>query len=102
MKQYQGLLIFLGVFLLILTAAFIPLGMYWYALGMLIAGIILFAVLFLWLMRINTSQQEKMDRVFRENDSCVSLLINEVTVPALLFDPETGRIGWRNPAFRQI
>lgn len=102
MKQYQGLLIFSGVFLTAVAAAFIPFGMYWFALGVLIAGIILFAVLFLWLMSINTRQQERMDRVFRENDSCVSLLISEVTVPALLFDPETGRIGWRNPAFRQI
>ena len=69
MKQYQGLLIFAGVFLTVAAAVFIPLHQYWFALGALIAGIILFVVLFLWLRVINGEQQAKMDRVFRENDS---------------------------------
>ncbi len=102
MKQYQGLLIFVGVFTVVAAAAFIPFHLYWFALAALIAGILLFAVLFLWLTMISNRQQEKMDRVFRENDSAVALLVNEVTIPALLFDPETGRIAWRNPAFAQL
>lgn len=102
MKRYQGLLIFLGAFVLGAAAAFLPLRMYWFALTALVAGILLFAVTFLWLMQISNKEQRLMDRVFRENDSAVALLVNEVTVPALLFDPVTGRIGWRNPAFAEI
>ena len=102
MKQYQGYLIFLGVFLAVAAAVFIPFGQYWYALGVLLGGLVLFAVSLIWLSLIAQKQQERMDRVFRENDSAVALLVNEVTVPALLFDPATGRIVWRNPAFRQI
>ncbi|MBR0081155.1 MAG: DHH family phosphoesterase [Clostridia bacterium] len=102
MKRYQGLLIFLGAFVLVAAAAFLPLRMYWFALTALVAGILLFAVTFLWLMQISNKEQRLMDRVFRENDSAVALLVNEVTVPALLFDPVTGRIGWRNPAFAEI
>lgn len=102
MKQYQGLLIFVGVFVVVAAAAFIPFHLYWFALAVLVAGILLFAVLLLWLITISNRQEELMDRVFRENDSAVSLLINEVTVPALLFNPANGKITWRNPAFRQI
>ena len=76
--------------------------MYWFALSALLAGILLFASIFIWLRVISDRQQKRMDRVFRENDSAVALLVNEVTVPALLFDPDTGRIAWRNPAFREI
>ncbi len=102
MKEYQGLLIFVGVFMTVVAAAFIPFGMYWFALSALLAGILLFASIFIWLRVISDRQQKRMDRVFRENDSAVALLVNEVTVPALLFDPDTGRIAWRNPAFREI
>ncbi|MBR0426520.1 MAG: DHH family phosphoesterase [Clostridia bacterium] len=102
MKEYQGLLIFVGVFMTVVAAAFIPFGMYWFALSALLAGILLFASIFIWLRVISDRQQKRMDRVFRENDSAVALLMNEVTVPALLFDPDTGRIAWRNPAFREI
>ncbi|MBQ9187966.1 MAG: hypothetical protein IJ138_01445, partial [Clostridia bacterium] len=102
MKQYQGYLIFLGVFLALAAAVFVPFHQYWYALGVLLGGMVLFAVTLIWLSMISQKQQERMDRVFRENDSAVALLVNEVTVPALLFDPDTGRIVWRNPAFRQI
>ena len=102
MKQYRGLLIFTAIFLIICAAAFIPFKLYWYALGTLIAGILLFVILFIWLALTARKQQEVMDRVFRENDSAVALLVDEITVPALLFDPQTGRIKWRNPAFAQI
>ena len=102
MKQYRGLLIFLGVFLVAAAAALVPFRQYWAALTVLILGILLFGIVFLWLWMINDKQQKRMDRVFRENDSAVTLLMNEVTVPALIFDPQTGRIGWRNPAFAQI
>lgn len=102
MKQYRGLLIFLGVFLVAAAAVLVPFRQYWAALTVLILGILLFGIVFLWLWMINDKQQKKMDRVFRENDSAVTLLMNEVTVPALIFDPQTGRIGWRNPAFAQI
>ena len=102
MKQYRGLLIFTGIFLVICAAAFIPFKLYWYALAALAAGILLFIILFIWLSVTAKKQQEVMDRVFRENDSAVALLVDEVTVPALLFDPENGRIKWRNPAFAEI
>lgn len=102
MKQYQGLLIFLGAFVAAAAIALLPFRLYWYALTVLLAGLLLFAIVFLWLYSIDNRQQKKIDRIFRENDSMVAELVNEVTVPALLFDPATGRIGWRNPAFAQI
>ena len=72
MKQYRGLLIFTGIFLVICAAAFIPFKLYWYALAALAAGILLFIILFIWLSVTAKKQQEVMDRVFRENDSAVA------------------------------
>ena len=57
MKRYQGLLIFIGVFLTVAAGVFIPFHQYWFALGALIAGIILFFAVFLWLHTINNEQR---------------------------------------------
>lgn len=102
MNRYKGLLIFLGVFTTLGAAAFVPFEMYWFALGALVFGIVLFGAVFLWLGQINRKDREHMDRVFRENDAAVATLIENVTVPALLFDPASGRIAWRNEALRKI
>lgn len=102
MKQYKGLLIFIAAFAVVCAVAILPTKQYLLALIALFAGIALFLTTMLWLMKIADTQEKQMDRVFRENDSVVSLLVNEVTVPALLFNPVNGRIAWRNPAFREI
>ena len=102
MKQYRGLLIFLGILLLAAAAAFVPFQMYWFALAALLFGIMVFAIVLAWLSVLNKRQQEHMDRVFRENDSVVADLVENIGVPALLFEPTGGRIAWRNRAFAEI
>ena len=102
MKQYGGILI--------AHAAIVALGagaialftkQYYVALAVLGAGLLWLGVMALLLYRISQKQQAKMDRVFRENDSAVSLLAGNISIPCAIVDL-SGRITWRNNAFASL
>lgn len=99
MKQYSGILIAFGV-LVALGAGAIALftGQYWIALGVLTVGLIFLVAAALVLRRIAKKQQALMDSVFRENDSAVSSLVQNISIPCAILDL-SGRITWRNSAF---
>ena len=102
MKQYGGILI--------AHAAIVALGagaialftkQYTIALAVLGTGLVWLGVMALLLCRIAKKQQAKMDRVFRENDSAVSLLAGNISIPCAIVDL-SGRITWRNNAFASL
>ena len=102
MKQYGGILI--------AHAAIVALGagaialftkQYYIALAVLGAGLLWLGIMALLLYRISKKQQAKMDRVFRENDSAVSLLAGNISIPCAIVDL-AGRITWRNNAFASL
>ncbi len=99
MKQYSGILIAFGA-LTALGAGAIALftKQYWVALALLGAGLVFLLVSALVLRGIAKRQQERMDRVFRENDSAVASLIQNISIPCAILDL-SGRITWRNSAF---
>ena len=102
MKQYSGILIAFGA-LVALGAGAVALltRQYWVALGMLGAGLVFLLVSALVLRGIAKRQQERMDRVFRENDSAVASLIQNISIPCAILDL-SGRITWRNSAFSTL
>ena len=102
MKQYSGILIAFGA-LVALGAGVVALltRQYWVALGMLGAGLVFLLVSALVLRGIAKRQQERMDRVFRENDSAVASLIQNISIPCAILDL-SGRITWRNSAFSTL
>ena len=102
MRQYSGVLIVYGV-VLALGAGAIALftKQYWIALGLLGVGLIFMGVLALMLNTIARKQQARMDSVFRENDSAVAMLVQNVSIPCAILDL-SGRITWRNAAFAAL
>ena len=74
MKQYGGILIAFGA-IVALGAGAVALftKQYYIALAVLGTGLLWLGIMALLLYRISKKQQAKMDRVFRENDSAVSL-----------------------------
>ena len=102
MKQYSGILIAFGV-LVALGAGAIALftKQYWIALGVLTVGLIFLVTAALILRRIAKKQQALMDSVFRENDSAVFSLVQNISIPCAILDL-SGRITWRNSAFSAL
>ncbi len=102
MKQYRGILIaFAAVLVLGAGAIALFLKHYWIALGVLGVGLLWLLIMALVLHAIAKRQQEQMDRVFRENDSAVVTLADNVSVPCAIMDL-TGKITWRNHAFQSL
>ena len=82
MKQYSGVLIVYGAFLAVGAGVIALLTkQYIIALGVLGAGLILMGVLALMLNGIQKRQQARMDSVFRENDSAVASLVQNISIP---------------------
>lgn len=102
MKQYSGVLIVYGAFLAVGAGVIALLTkQYIIALGVLGAGLILMGVLALMLNGIQKRQQARMDSVFRENDSAVASLVQNISIPCAILDL-SGRITWRNSAFASL
>ena len=102
MKQYGGILIAFGA-IIALGAGAVALftKQYYIALAVLGTGLLWLGIMALLLYRISKKQQAKMDRVFRENDSAVSLLAGNISIPCAIVDL-AGRITWRNNAFASL
>lgn len=102
MKQYGGILIAFGA-IAALGAGAIALftKQYYIALAVLGVGLLWLGVMALLLCRIARKQQARMDRVFRENDSAVSVLAGNISIPCAIVDL-SGRITWRNNAFASL
>ena len=102
MKQYSGILIAFGV-LLALGAGAIALftKQYRLALAVLGVGLIWLGVMTALLTGIAKRQQSKMDSVFRENESAVASLVQNISIPCATLDL-SGRITWRNNAFAAL
>ena len=102
MKQYGGILIAFGA-IVALGAGAVALftKQYYIALAVLGTGLLWLGIMALLLYRISKKQQAKMDRVFRENDSAVSLLAGNISIPCAIVDL-AGRITWRNNAFASL
>ncbi len=99
MKQYSGVLIVYGAVLAVGAGAIALFGrQYVIALAVLGVGLILMGVIALLLNRIAKRQQARMDLVFRENESAVASLVQNVSIPCAIIDL-SGRITWRNNAF---
>ena len=102
MKQYSGILIAFGAVLAVGAGAIAAFSkQYWIALGVLGAGLVFLGVMALLLSGIAKRQQERMDRVFRENDSAVASLVQNISIPCAIVE-DTGRITWRNNAFLSL
>ncbi len=96
----QWVLLPLGVILLALSGY---LCFYdWYA-GVIGAVVSVIALFVCWRIVVSTMrrQQELMDRVFQDNETVASELVENAGVPSVLFD-ESGRILWRNRAFAAL
>ena len=102
MKQYRGILIAFGA-VSVLGAGAIAFFTKHYIIAGAVLGVALLwlGIVTLLLHRIAKKQQEKMDRVFRENDSAVASLVNNVSIPSAIVDL-SGRITWRNNAFASL
>ena len=102
MKQYSGVLIAYGV-LLALGAGAIALFTQQYRLALIVLGVglIWMGAMALLLNRIQKRQQARMDSVFRENETAVASLVQNVSIPCAILDL-TGRITWRNSAFSAL
>lgn len=102
MKQYSGILIAFGVIVALGAGAIAFFTkQYIIALAVLGAGLLWLGIMALLLRRIAKNQQAKMDRVFRENDSAVASLTNNISIPSAIVDL-SGRITWRNNAFAAL
>ena len=92
MKQYRGILIaFAAVLAVGAGAIMLFTKQYWIALGVLGAGLLWLGAMALMFHTIANQQQERMDRVFRENDSAVASIAGNVSVPCAIVDL-SGRI----------
>lgn len=102
MKQYSGILIAYGI-LLAVGAGTIALftDRYWIALAVLGVGLVWMGVMALMLNAIAKKQQTRMDSVFRENESAVASLVQNISIPCAILDL-SGRITWRNNAFSTL
>ncbi len=102
MKQYRWILIVSAV-IVALGAGAVALFAKHYILALVLlgAGGIWVGIAALLLHGIAKKQQEKMDRVFRENDGAVVSLANNVSVPCAVLDL-SGKITWRNNAFLSL
>lgn len=69
--------------------------------GAAVMTAVLFAVLFVLLMRHTRTQQQLMDGVFSENAGTAARVIREVAVPCLLCDA-AGTIVWRNEIMEKL
>ena len=87
MKQYRGILIAFGA-VSVLGAGAIAFFTKHYIIAGAVLGVALLwlGIVTLLLHRIAKKQQEKMDRVFRENDSAVASLVNNVSIPSAIVD----------------
>ena len=102
MKQYSGILIAFGALTAVGAGVVAVLTkQYWIALGILGTGLVFLAVMILLLRGIAAKQQARMDMVFRENDSAVSSLVQNISIPCAIIDL-SGRITWRNSAFASL
>lgn len=101
MKQYRGPLIFAAAWMTACAAVCTLLRYYALAMGLLFFGLVLIGVLAFWFNTIAKKQEKRMNRVFRENDKGVSMLVENISIPAILLD-ETGTIAWRNLAFKTL
>ena len=102
MKQYGGILIaYAAIAALGAGAIALFTKQYSIALAVLGAGLLWLGVMAVLLHRISKKQQAKMDRVFRENDSAVSVLAGNISIPCAIVDL-SGRITWRNNAFASL
>ena len=102
MKQYGGILIAFGAIVALGVGAIaLFTKQYTIALAVLGAGLLWLGIMVLLLRRIAKKQQARMDRVFRENDSAVSLLAGNISIPCAIVDL-SGRITWRNNAFASL
>ena len=102
MKQYGGILIaFAAIVALGAGAIALFTKQYYIALAVLGTGLLWLGIMALLFHRIAGKQQAKMDRVFRENDSAVSLLAGNISIPCAIVDL-SGRITWRNNAFASL
>ena len=82
MKQYGGILIaYAAIAALGAGAIALFTKQYSIALAVLGAGLLWLGVMAVLLHRISKKQQAKMDRVFRENDSAVSVLAGNISIP---------------------
>ncbi len=102
MKQYRGILIAHAAIAL-LGAGAIALFTRQYVVAAAVLGVCLLwlGTMALLLHRISQKQQAKMDRVFRENDSAVSSIANNISIPCAIVDL-AGRVTWRNNAFASL
>ena len=102
MKQYGGILISFGA-ILALGAGAIALFLKQYVLAAIVfgVGLVWLLITMLLLHRIAKKQQARMDRVFRENDSAVSTIAGNISIPCAIVDL-SGRITWRNNAFASL
>ncbi len=102
MKQYRWILI-VSAAIAVLGAGAVALFAKHYILALALLGVsgIWIGIAALLLYGIAKKQQEKMDRVFRENDGAVVSLANNVSVPCAILDL-SGRITWRNNAFLSL
>ena len=99
MKQYSGILIAFGSILAVGAGAIALIGhQYVVALAVFGVGLVWLGVMALLLNYLAKKQQEKMDRVFRENDGAVVTLAQNISIPCAIVDV-SGRITWRNNAF---
>ncbi len=102
MKQYGGILIaYASIVALGAGAIALFTKQYSIALAVLGAGLLWLGIMALLLCRIARKQQARMDRVFRENDSAVSSLAGNISIPCAIMDL-SGRITWRNNAFASL
>lgn len=102
MKQYRLILIISAVILALGAGAIALFGKnYILALILFGMGAVWLGIVTLLLHTIGKKQQEKMDRVFRENDSAVVSIASNVSVPCAIVDL-SGRITWRNNAFLSL
>lgn len=101
MKIYRGLLIFSVAYFAAVALLGVLFQQYYAALLILALGLILTAVMMLWLRSIHSKQDRLMNRVFRENDGAVSDLIENISIPSLILD-EHGTVAWSNRAFKAI
>ncbi len=102
MKQYSGILIaFASIVALGAGAIAFFTKQYIVALAVLGTGLLWLGIMAILFHRIAKKQQARMDRVFRENDSAVSTLTNNISIPSAIVDL-SGRITWRNNAFASL
>ena len=102
MKKYSGIIIaFAAITVLGAGAIALFTKQYIVALAVLGVGLVWLGVMALILNGIAKKQQAQMDRVFRENDTAVISLAENISIPCAIMNL-SGRITWRNNAFSSL